>query len=108
MSHVLDRGRLRRLSGGDSALEGALLSLFGETLEKCLARLENAADRESFYLSCHELKGAAANIGAARIAAVCAGAEDRFAAAEIRAETLRALRREAESFRVMLGARGAT
>lgn len=57
---MINKNRMMEITGGDKALETELLTLFLETAESVLRRLEAG---ENWQKTVHELKGAAANIG---------------------------------------------
>lgn len=64
-----DKARLEEITGGDVELERTLLSLFAATAESVLARLQAGED---WATTVHELKGAAANLGAEALHQKCA------------------------------------
>jgi CheY-like chemotaxis protein/HPt (histidine-containing phosphotransfer) domain-containing protein len=72
----LDRQRLRTFTDGDAQLEAELASLFLSTAAMFLDRLQAASDQpEAWREQAHALKGACANIGATKLAALAAEAE---------------------------------
>ncbi len=57
---MINRNRMIEITGGDKELEKELLTLFLETANSTLMRLQAG---ENWQRTVHELKGAAANIG---------------------------------------------
>jgi len=57
---MINKNRMMEITGGDKALETELLTLFLETANSTLMRLQAG---ENWQRTVHELKGAAANIG---------------------------------------------
>lgn len=102
MNKILDTGRLDRITNGDKAFEKRLLSLFDRTVEKCLLDLEQANDVETLRRICHELKGAAANLGAERIAALCSSAGNAFSSPAANAKMITAIREEKKALHTFL------
>lgn len=72
---VLDLDHLARYTGGDEALEAELFALFEQQVENCLARMIETGDVDVFMTAAHTLKGASRGIGAMKLGAACAGAE---------------------------------
>jgi len=66
---------LREITNGDPELERELFALFFQTIEACLARMAAAAGAMEWSESAHEMKGAAANIGAPALVELCLLAE---------------------------------
>ncbi|MDW8324461.1 MAG: PAS domain S-box protein [Burkholderiales bacterium] len=65
-----DRAQLMAATGGDEALAREILSLFSQSLPELLARIRTSAeagDAAALLAAAHELKGAAANVGALRL-----------------------------------------
>lgn len=73
---VLDLDHLARYTAGDEALEAELFALFEHQTETCLARMAETGDVDEFMTAAHTLKGAARGIGAMKLGAACAGAEE--------------------------------
>lgn len=73
---VLDLDHLARYTGGDEPLEAELFALFTRQAETCLARMAETGDIGEFLTAAHTLKGAARGIGAMKLGAACAGAEE--------------------------------
>lgn len=57
---MINKSRMLEITGGDKELEKELLTLFLETANSTLGRLQAG---ENWQRTVHELKGAAANIG---------------------------------------------
>lgn len=96
---TIDAVRLGLFSGGDAELERVLLELFVATADGYIAALELAQDNvEAWRRTTHALKGASANIGAVRLAALARTAED----ASPNAVMVRALDRELAEVRQRL------
>lgn len=57
---MINKSRMIEITGGDKELEKELLTLFLETANSTLMRLQAG---ENWQRTVHELKGAAANIG---------------------------------------------
>ena len=57
---MINKSRMLEITGGDKELEKELLTLFLETANSTLMRLQAG---ENWQRTVHELKGAAANIG---------------------------------------------
>jgi HPt (histidine-containing phosphotransfer) domain-containing protein len=73
---VLDTERLASFTQGDAALARELACLYLETASAYLATLTAAAgDQAAWRSAAHALKGASANIGAMRVAAIAGSAE---------------------------------
>jgi len=95
---IIDLGHLHSFTDGDPQLESELLNLFLSTADVYLARMSQAlAAGESWSATAHALKGASANLGACRIAALALTAEHAAASAE----QLDALRRAVEEVRTL-------
>jgi HPt (histidine-containing phosphotransfer) domain-containing protein len=71
----IDLTHLARYTAGDAALERELLALFLSNAAGYLARLIAAADGPTWLESAHGLKGSALSIGATKVAALAAAAE---------------------------------
>lgn len=72
---VVDLQHLESFTDGDPELERELTALYLTTAEGYLAELARADDNEMWRRSAHALKGASANLGALRVAALALGAE---------------------------------
>lgn len=73
---VLDLGHLRSITDGDSQLEGELATLYLSTAEVYLQGMGDALESgQSWSRAAHALKGASANLGARRVAALAQAAE---------------------------------
>jgi CheY-like chemotaxis protein len=73
---VIDLDHLQGFTNGDPQLENELSSLFRSSAEIYLQRMEQAlASGEAWSPSAHALKGASANLGARRLAALALAAE---------------------------------
>ncbi len=71
---ILDMERMETISSGDVALEKELFSLFFDTADRCTKVLEQsmvARDHNHWATTAHELKGAAGNLGADEVYALC-------------------------------------
>jgi HPt (histidine-containing phosphotransfer) domain-containing protein len=78
MSRPVDMAHLARYTGGDSALNAEVLSLFDGQINELVARLNSilaARDQKSWKEITHTLKGAARGIGAFGFADAAAAAE---------------------------------
>lgn len=80
MTHpaVLNTAFLARISAGDTSLEKRLIHLFKGTAEMCLQKMSDDitdGTQGKWRESVHQLKGAAAAIGAEEITGLCAEAE---------------------------------
>lgn len=68
MPKIIDSRRLEEITGGDAELAIQIYNLMSETIDRCVSKLEDiASGRHAFshwFEICHELRGAAANIGA--------------------------------------------
>src|SRR5262249_1596572 len=71
----LDLTRLRAITDGDADLERTLFGLFGDTMRRCCAGLAEHVEGAQWQALAHELKGAAANMGAMALTDLCAAAE---------------------------------
>lgn len=72
---VVDLAHLAGFSDGDPALERELADLYLSTAEGYVLGLGQAPDPESWRKTAHALKGASANLGARRVAALALRAE---------------------------------
>lgn len=73
---TLDMAALRVLTDGDAAFEKTLLTHFEQTAKRCLQALQEEPENETgWQQATHELKGAAANLQARKLAALCKQAE---------------------------------
>jgi HPt (histidine-containing phosphotransfer) domain-containing protein len=73
---VVDEIRLVSFTEGDSALEDELADLFVDTARGYLRRMQEALSQErGWSAEAHALKGASANLGAQRMAALARQAE---------------------------------
>ncbi len=78
MSRPVDMAHLARYTGGDSALNAEVLSLFDGQVNELVTRLNSiieARDQKSWREITHTLKGAARGIGAFGFADAAAAAE---------------------------------
>jgi HPt (histidine-containing phosphotransfer) domain-containing protein len=78
MSRPVDMAHLARYTGGDSALNAEVLSLFDGQVNELVMRLNSiieARDQKSWREITHTLKGAARGIGAFGFADAAAAAE---------------------------------
>lgn len=78
MQPVIDLTPLRELTGGNLEIERLLFDLYMEGAARSIAALEEAHARDAlddWRRESHYLKGASANLGARRLACVCAEAE---------------------------------
>jgi HPt (histidine-containing phosphotransfer) domain-containing protein len=73
---MINQTRMMEITGGDKELEKELLTLFLQTAESTLQRLEIG---ENWQKTVHELKGAAANIGMDTLHHRCAEIEHKTA-----------------------------
>ena len=74
---VLDTERLADFTQGDVTLARDLARLYLQTAATCIAELARASrDDAAWRSAAHALKGASANIGAMRIAAIAGSAEE--------------------------------
>jgi len=77
---VLDKNRLQSITQGDEGLARRIAELYQQTGQSCVQRLaeqaEHNADQAAWHDTCHELKGASANIGAVAVQKACAEAEN--------------------------------
>ncbi len=74
----IDLTQLRTITEGDQQLEQKLFHMFFETSRRCLAMLEvaiSAGDGDAWPEVAHELKGAAASVGAVGMAKLCENVE---------------------------------
>lgn len=74
---MINQTRIMEITGGDKELEKELLTLFLQTAESTLQRLEAG---ENWQKTVHELKGAAANIGMDTLHHRCAEIEHKTSA----------------------------
>lgn len=76
---VLDIKRLRDITAGNQEIEQELFRLFDQTANRCLGNLEKSiSDVEAWKQAAHELKGAAANMGALKLLEISKKAEVLF------------------------------
>ncbi|MCX7898389.1 MAG: PAS domain S-box protein [Rhodocyclaceae bacterium] len=74
----LDAAQLAAATGGDEALAREILAIFAEGLPVLIQRIQDAAraqDEARLAAAAHELKGAAANVGARELARLAADIE---------------------------------
>lgn len=71
----IDMVHLAKQTLGDQGLEQEVLRLFDQMARTYLERLRSSADVEQMLRHLHTLKGAAAGVGAARIAELARAAE---------------------------------
>lgn len=76
MTDPIDMDRLRLITGGDRDVEHTIFTMIAETGERCLSILRETNDNDAWTKATHEIRGAAANIGAQAMAAVCKIAEE--------------------------------
>jgi two-component system sensor histidine kinase/response regulator len=98
---LLDRSALAELCEGDEEMLQELVSLFTgqmETLAADLGRAVESGDAEAVGRLAHHLKGSAANVGAVRVAELCARLYEAGRTGELSGapEVLRELERAAE------------
>lgn len=67
---MVDFSQLDEVVDGNSSLVAVLLSHFDETFERCAQQL-NELPPHAWSTPCHEIKGAAASIGATATAEFC-------------------------------------
>jgi HPt (histidine-containing phosphotransfer) domain-containing protein len=70
---------LRSFTNGDSEQEETLFGLFNQTLNSCLGWMQDNIDsteQNAWHDKVHQLKGAAANLGAEKLAGLCKRAEN--------------------------------
>ena len=73
---IIDEIHLNSFTEGDKALESELAELFDKTARGYLKRMREALSEErSWSAEVHALKGASANLGARRLAAIAKKAE---------------------------------
>lgn len=75
---VFNKTAFEEVTDGDTELENQLLQLFSETAERCLERMQAIAggeDESEWPMVVHELKGAAGNMQARKLAEACQQAE---------------------------------
>lgn len=73
---VIDEAHLASFTEGDAALEDELAELFVSTAQGYLKRMREAVTEErAWSAEAHALKGASANLGAKRVAALARQAE---------------------------------
>ena len=73
---IVDRAHLASFTDGDTELEGELAELFVSTAQGYLKRMREAVQEErGWSAEAHALKGASANLGARRVAALARQAE---------------------------------
>ncbi len=104
---ILDTERLGAISGGDQALETTLHQLFMETAQGCQARMAQAVttqDDAGWRSACHELKGAAANIGATPLSDICKQQESQLPNTDALAQLTEQIERVDEAFQQRFGA----
>ena len=71
---TFDLKALREITDGDAVIEKQLAQLFCKTAESCIARLQAlvmAGEGDQWHLLMHEFKGAALNLHADELAALC-------------------------------------
>jgi HPt (histidine-containing phosphotransfer) domain-containing protein len=74
--HVVDVDHLSAFTDGDSDLEAELFDLYQNTAERYLKGMETALGQsQAWSAEAHALKGASANLGACRVAALAKAAE---------------------------------
>ena len=98
---VLDRVQLLAATGDDEELAREILGLFAESLPDLVRRIASAAngrDATALYAAAHELKGAAANIGAQQIADLAAELESLASAGRSGLAVLAGLEAAREAF----------
>lgn len=99
-ARALDRDRLGSFTQGDEQLERELAALFVGAAERYLGEMRCSTDNEPRWRrAAHALKGASANIGAARLAELARGAENEPPCME----RLQGLESELETLRDLLG-----
>lgn len=73
---IIDEAHLTAFTDGDAELEDELAELFSNTARGYLKRMKEALEAErSWSAEAHALKGASANLGAKRVAALARRAE---------------------------------
>lgn len=72
MSELINYTRLRSITAGDAEIEKMLFGLFVETARRVLDSLQAGGDWKNLV---HELKGAAANLGADTLHKACSAVE---------------------------------
>lgn len=82
---VLDLAQLRTFTVGDATLEREIAELFASTAKAYLQAMATASDARTWQETAHALKGSARSVGAMRLAALAAEAEE-MAAGECRPE----------------------
>ncbi len=76
--HILNLDILRGITDGNAALEKKLFELYRVTADNCLREMEAgiaAENSKKWNDYVHQMKGAAANIGAEEVKTLCAEAE---------------------------------
>ncbi|MCB9988445.1 MAG: response regulator [Rhodospirillales bacterium] len=79
--HLVNIAHLETFTDGDRDIEQELFDIFCEQAEIALERLtkaQQADDENEWKASAHKFKGAAANLGAERLAALCLEAESGY------------------------------
>ncbi|TSE35067.1 PAS domain S-box protein [Tepidimonas charontis] len=105
MDDVIDAAALAAATGDDAALARDILQLFDAGLDELLARVRQSAsalDTAALFGAAHELKGAAASVGARALAGLAEAIENAARAGRIEAAAVAALEGAAAAFRVRL------
>ena len=102
MAASLDLDRLTEMTDGDSQLERELATLYLSTAQRYVETMGQAIDGEDGWRDpAHSLKGASANMGAAKMAELAREAEDALP----REDLLHALAHELTSVRTAFESR---
>lgn len=81
MDPSVDINNLRDITGGDTALENELFSVFLESAAECMAGLQTAcarSDEIAWRNAAHAFKGISLNLGAMPLSALCKNAQDSY------------------------------
>lgn len=79
MNYPVNLIELREITNGDPDLEKELFDVFIDTTDSCLQKLEASQTQgmeDLWKRQAHALKGAALNLGAERLGALCKEAQD--------------------------------
>lgn len=102
-SRPIDLVHLARQSLGDPGIEEEILRMFDQMVGVYMGRIREAAQVGDVTMNLHSLKGAAAGVGAASIAALAADAEGELSAeGRLGAERVADLSHAVEEVRVFI------
>lgn len=72
---IVDHAHFARQTFGDATLQAELIALFSTSAKTYFAQLAQSKQEEDWFMAAHALKGAALNMGAMALSALCKTAE---------------------------------